>query len=315
MRILVADNDISHRAKLVVELQKLGHFVEEAVNEDSVLKICKTKCPDLLLIDINLSGVFGADLVHKIRQLGGSAVWNTIVLMAELPLEETLLKGLECGADDFLSKPLNVLQLQYKLNSAKRHQELKDEIFNMAHDLAIATRALEGVAIQDTMTGIIDVNTFHRMLETEWFKAKKNDYTLALILLDLDYFKAYNEIYGAEIGDQRIKQIAIALKDALPQNYKHIARTTGETFGLLLPNVTAEFAVKLAQDLIQVVADLKLAHKGSACSSYITASAGVSITEQQVKDKLDLLEAADYALYKAKHTGRNQVYFESAKVY
>ena len=203
MRVLVADNDLNNRTLLAEQLSADGHTVIEAINDQNVLKICKNKCPDLLLIDTQLSGVSGIDLIRKIRQLGGSSVWNTIVLMANAATEIDFKQGLLCGADDFLIKPINSFQLQYKLATAKRHQELKSDIFSMAHDLAITNRVLENVNKQDVMTGIYSVNTFHKMLEIEWFKAKKDKYDIALILLNLDYFHAYNEVYGAEVGDQR----------------------------------------------------------------------------------------------------------------
>jgi len=315
MRILVADDNIQHRAWLANKLVEFGHSVIEAVNDQNVLKICKTKCPDLLLIDTQLSGVSGIDLAYRIRQLGGSSVWNTIVLMADVATEIDFQQGLDCGADDFLVKPINTFQLLYKLATAKRHQELKSDIFGMAHDLAIANRALENVNKQDVMTGVCDANTFHRTLETEWFKAKKDKYSIALILLNLDYFRAYNEIYGADVGDQRIKQIAKELQNGLPDKYKNIARTAGETFAVLLPKETAEYAVQLANDLIKAISNLNIPHKGSACSNVLTISAGVTITTEEFHESLDLLESADFALYKAKHAGRNQVHFESAKVY
>lgn len=315
MRILVADNNINNRATLAEQLTANGHTVIEAINEQNVLKICKNKCPDLLLIDSQLSGVSGIDLIRKIRQLGGSSVWNTIVLMADLTTEIDLKQGLSCGADDFLVKPISHFQLLYKLATAKRHQDLKNDIFGMAHDLAITNRALENVNKQDVLTGVYDANTFYKMLELEWFKAKKDKYDIALILLNLDYFRAYNEIYGADVGDQKIKEVALALQGALPEEYKNIARTAGETFAVLLPHGDAEFALKLANNLTKTIMDLGIAHKGSPCSNILTMSAGVSITDGEFNNSLDLLEAADFALYKAKHTGRNQAYFEPVKIY
>lgn len=315
MRVLVADNNINNRIRLVEQLTAEGHTVIEAIDEQNVLKICKNKCPDLLLIDSQLSGVSGIDLIRKIRQLGGSSVWNTIVLMSDVTTDIDLQQGLNCGADDFLNKPINNFQLLYKLATAKRHQDLKNDIFGMAHDLAVTNRALENVNKQDILTGVFDTNTFYKMLELEWFKAKKDKYDIAIILLNLDYFRAYNEIYGAELGDTTIKQVAQTLQTGLPEPYNIIARTAGETFAVLLPKTDAEFALQLANNLIKKVADLGIVHKGSPCANILTISAGVSITDGDFNNSLDLLEAADFALYKAKHTGRNQAYFEPVKVY
>jgi diguanylate cyclase (GGDEF)-like protein len=164
------------------------------------------------------------------------------------------------------------------------------------------------------MTGIYEVNTFYKMLETEWFKAKKAKYNIALILLNIDYFRAYNEIYGADIGDQTIKKIAVKLQQILPGQYATIARTAGETFAVLLPNKSADFSLQVASDLIAAIADLKLPHKGSACSDIVTISAGVAVTNGEFNQNyLNLLEAADFALYKAKHNGRNRAYLELVK--
>ncbi len=315
MHILVADDSVEHRTWLAAKLAELGHSVVEALNEQNVLKICKNKCPDLLFINSKLSGISGIELVYNIRQLGGSAVWNTIVLMAEVMVENDFKQGLDCGADDFLLKPINYFQLLYKLSTAKRHQELKNDIFEMAHDLAIANHALENVNKKDVMTGICDVNTFYRKLETEWFKAKKENYEIFLILLNLDYFRAYNEIYGADVGDKRIKQIAKELQNELPAEYSNnIARTAGETFAVLLPHETTDAVLQIAHKLIKSISNLGILHKGSACSNILTISAGVAVTNPEMNNSLELLEAADFALYTAKHTGRNKYYVEPAKV-
>ena len=312
MHILVADDSLQCRRHLANKLTELGHSVVEALDEQNVLKICKTKCPDLLFIGSKLSGVSGIELVYKIRQLGGSAVWNTIILLAEMASELDLQQGIDCGADDFLLKPINNFQLLYKIATATRHQELKNDIFEMAHDLAIATRTLENVNKQDAMTGLCDVNTFYRKLETEWFAAKKENHDIALILLNLDYFRAYNEIYGADLGDQKIKQVAKELHNALPKEYvNNIARTAGETFAILLPQKNADFALGLANNLIKLVCNLGIPHKGSACSNVLTISAGVALNNPKINNSLELLEAADFALYNAKHTGRNKAHLEA----
>lgn len=314
MRILIVDHNLHYRILLSEELIKAGHQVIESLNEHNVLKMCKDKCPDIIFIEHKLPDISGVDLVYKIRQLGGSSVWNTIILMGDNITADDLQKGLEAGADDFLLKPIQRFQLLYKLATIKRYQDLKNDIFEMAHDLALAHRALENVNTQDVMTGIYDVNTFYRILETEWFKSKKQNYKLGLILLNLDNFRVYNEIYGAELGDKRIKEISKELQNKLPENYKIIARTVGETFAVLLPQVTDLFALELANNLIRSIVDLKIPHKGSSLGEYLTASAGLAISNSNLNNYLELLEIADFALYKAKHSGKGKVYMEEAKL-
>ena len=315
MRILVADSDSIHRNNIVNFLQQLGYKTEEALSAQEVLACCRNKCPDLCLLDVKLSGADGIDIVKQIRQFGGLAVWNPIILMGELPTEQQLKEGIVAGADDFFVKPINLVMLEYKIQAVKRQEKLKEQVFSVAHDLILANRALENVVNKDSLTGTADLNTFHHYLEAEWFTSKEHNTGLSLIIIGLDCFKRYNAIYGSDIGDDRIKEVAVALNDVLVDVPRHtLARTVGESFSVLLPGMAAKQAIALANKMIVTICALKIPHADSKCSQYLTASAGVSSIEQEhYKNALELMEVADYALYQAKHKGRNQVYFESAE--
>lgn len=317
MRILVADSDITHRNIVVQFLQQLGYKTEEALSAQEVLSCCRNKCPDLCLIDVKLSGISGIEVVRRVRHLGGQAVWNPIILMGVEPTVQQFKEGIAAGADDFFVKPVDLIRLEYKIHAAKRQESLKEQVFSVAHDLVLANRALENVVSNDILTGMADLNTFHQSLEVEWFKAKGSDAGLSLIIIGLDCFKRYNAIYGSAAGDDKIKEVAIALKDVLingagvPHTF---ARTVGESFSVLLPGMDAKQTVILAKKMIAAIEELKIPHADSKCSAYLTASAGVaSIEHEHFKNPLELMEAADYALYQAKHRGRNQVYFEHAE--
>lgn len=311
MRILVADQDVEHRGPLVMKLKSWGHKIQEALSDREVLDICREKCPDLIFLDKELSGVFGFDLTLKIRQLGGHAVWVPIIIMGRSLNEQEILKGIESGADDFLIKPISEIQLLTKVKSAERHLNLKEEVFSVAHNLVVANRALESIVTQDVLTGIGNSNSFDDSLEKDWFEAKKNSKSLSLIISNLDYFQAFNQTYGASVGDKVIKQVAQALKSAMPMGNGSIARLAGETFGILLPNVGKEEAFKIAEKLRLAVENLNIPHVNSGCSDHVTASFGVSVAEPgQFTNPWDLKEAADYAVYQAKHHGRNRVHIE-----
>jgi diguanylate cyclase (GGDEF)-like protein len=313
MRVLVADNDIINRNNIIQYLIQVGYKTEEALSGNEVLRHCKNKCPDLCLIDIKLSGASGIDIVKQVRQLGGLAVWNPIVLMGAEITTQQLMDGIEAGADDFFTKPIDLIRLEYKIRAAKRQEDLKEQVFSVAHDLVLANRVLENVVNKDSLTGTADLNTFHRALEEEWFKAKNDNASLSLIIIGIDCFKSYNTLYGSSVGDDRIKEVAITFKNILAGGINHtFARTVGESFSVLLPGMTLKQAVTLANKMIVAVESLKIQHSGSKCSEYLTASAGIaSIKQEAFKNPLELIEAADYALYQAKHQGRNRVYYES----
>lgn len=313
MKVLIADNDINHRLKLVEYLQKQNYEVAESLAQREILEICRSKTPDLIILDSEISGTSAIQIIKEIRKIGGVSVWNPIILMHEEKDSELMQQGIEAGADDFVLKPLDLLSLEYKVHSAMRHQDLKDQVFNVAHGLVMANRALEGVQMnQDQMTGIADTTTFYKQLEEKWYDAKKSKQDLALIIVDIDCFKNYNDTYGTDKGDEAIKQSSDALVKLISKN-NFIARTAGETFAILLPNTTEDKAQTLAQKLINAISSLKIEHKTSTCAKVLTASSGVSITDKDnFKSPMDLMEAADYALYQAKHRGRNQVFFEKA---
>jgi two-component system cell cycle response regulator len=314
MKILIADTNSEYRATLVETCKQLGHNVVEALTMRDVLAICKKKCPDFCLIDEQLAGVTGIEIVKQIRQLGGVAVWNPIVLMGKQPTEQQLRDAIDGGADDFLAKPLPLLTLEFRLKSAARQENLKEEVFNVAHNLVLANRALENVITQDTMTGISDITKFHKDLQEEWVKVKETHLPLGMVIFDIDDFREYNNLYGSNKGDEVIKQLANHLQKQLPKECKTFARTAGAAFALLFPNTSSTKLTEYAENLRQAVASLHIEHKGSRCGTELSISLGASLTvEEHLKNPLDLMEAADFALYQAKHRGRNKVCFELAQ--
>jgi len=308
LRILVADQDAEHRATLVQYIQGLGHTTQEALTEREVIDQCRTKCPDLVFLDLKLSGVSGINITRQIRQLGGHAVWVPLVLMSPSFTDADIQAGIEAGADDFYTKPIPPLKVLAKIQSAVRHQNLKEEVYALAHNLVVANRALESVVTQDVLTGVGNSNSFDDALEREWFEAKNKNLPLALVMTNLDYFQAFNQSYGAPKGDTVIKQVAATLRQAVPEG-SFVARMAGETFAILLPKTPRDMAETIAEQLRQTIDGLKIPHVSSGCSDHLTASFGVAVQEPgHYTSPWDLKESADYGLYQAKHYGRNRVY-------
>lgn len=307
MRVMIADQDSGHRHRIVMAMQKWGHTVEEALTGREIIEHCRKKCPDLIFVDFLLAGDTGIEITRQIRQTGGHAVWVPIILMGKSASDQEIVQSVEAGADDILLKPISDARIMIKVNSAQRHLNLKEEVFKVAHELVVVNRALQNVITQDVLTGIGNSNSFEEALEQEWFTAKKLNIPLSLILFNLDFFQAYNQKYGAEAGDETIKKVAKALKMALPSHDGILARTTGETFAVLLPNFDREQAFEAGEKMHKVIDALNVPHQSSGCSDHITASFGVATVEPDYFTKpWDLKDAADFALYQAKHHGRNR---------
>lgn len=311
MRILVADGHAEHRAQLVLTLQDLGHQVEEALGVREILDICRRKCPDLLFIDGNLAGVSAQSVAEQVRQLGGTAVWVPIVMMANHLSDEDILNAVEAGIDDFLPKPVSLPLLKARMGSAQRQLSMREDVFSVAHNLVIANRALENIVARDALTGVGNATAFEEALEREWFKAKENKQPLSLIMLNLDYFKLFNEVYGVAEGDDAIKKVAKALDEVFSKKggSYFFARVSGPNFAVLLPETPKDAAMNLSEQLRKTIEELKIPHSKSGCSSYLTISLGVAIyQDQNFARSADFREEADFALYQAKHHGRNQVF-------
>ncbi len=309
MRVMIADQDASHRQLLLQRLQKGGHTVQEVLTGREVVDQCRKKCPDLIFMDAQLSDLSAIDSVQQVRQTGGHALWVPIVLMGRSWTPEAIQKGIDVGVDDILEKPLTETQIQLRLNTALRLFDLKQEVFKVAHELVVENRSLQNVMIKDLLTGLNNSHHFEHELQEAWSVAKKGQKALSLILLNVDFFQAYNQAYGALAGDEALKKIAGSFKHHVPEG-AFVARTTGDTFAVILQNADKDKAFAIGDALRKGVAALAIPHIRSGCGQYLSISFGVATLshEQPYAEVSDLKDAADFGLYQAKHHGRSRGY-------
>lgn len=169
-------------------------------------------------------------------------------------------------------------------------------------------RELLALSYQDGLTGVGNRRKFEEALETEWASARRNQQPLAIILLDVDYFKQYNDHHGHLEGDDCLKAIARALARTVTRPRDLVARYGGEEFVLLLPETDLDAARQLAEECQQAIAALALPHAASAVSSKVTISLGVTaVVPTPMCAVKDVLAATDQLLYRAKRNGRNQI--------
>lgn len=192
-------------------------------------------------------------------------------------------------------------------------------IYSLLFELQNAQIALQSLADTDQLTGIANRRHFDRKFKVEWRRAMREQTPISLILIDVDFFKKYNDTYGHQAGDRCLQQIAMSLESVTHRPADLASRYGGEEFGVLLPNTTQENAAMLAERLRNKIESLKIEHASSEIG-IVTISVGVSCCqpiwdftgntpdeEQKVTFPAMLLTAADNALYVAKEAGRNQV--------
>ncbi|BAW97598.1 sensory transduction system regulatory protein [[Synechococcus] sp. NIES-970] len=166
---------------------------------------------------------------------------------------------------------------------------------------------LEELSYQDGLTNIANRRFFDIILTKEWQRAFRYHYPLALIMIDIDFFKAYNDYYGHQKGDECIQKVAAIINSMARRTTDLAARYGGEEFILLLTNIDRAGAETVAQDLTQAVAQAEIPHPKSTISNYVTVSIGIHVTQPNFQgDMGHFIFQADQALYQAKRAGRNR---------
>jgi len=171
-----------------------------------------------------------------------------------------------------------------------------------------ANQELDRLATEDPLTAIANRRVFDRDLEEEWARARRANTSITLIMIDIDYFKTYNDSFGHQQGDTCLQQVAQALSQVLSRPADRAARYGGEEFAVLLPDTTINGGIEVAETIRQRIKSLELPAADTEVSPYVSVSLGVaSMVPQPDQTAMALLQAADQALYKAKKSGRDRV--------
>jgi len=306
MKILIVDDSATIRAGLKGLVERMGHTVAEAENGEEALQLYKRERPDLVLIDVMMPVMDGYDAARRMRDASPDE-WVPIIFLSSKEDDQDLNRAIEAGGDDYLVKPVSFVVLNAKIRALHRIESMRSKLLDVSRDLASANRELEKLSRQDGLTGIANRRYFDSYLQTEVRRAARERQSLALILADVDHFKAFNDHYGHQAGDDCLRQVASALSTAGRRPADLAARYGGEEFAMVLPGTGVDGAVDVAQAVSRVIADLAISHARSAAGRNVTLSQGIaSLTPEKETASEDLIQRADQALYQAKQQGRNR---------
>lgn len=291
-KVLIVD-DNSTNLMILGELLQEEYEVFVANSGENALRQVESNRPDLILLDILMPGMDGYEVCRRLKEEHGTKKIPIIFITAK-DTEEDEVKGLDLGAVDYITKPFRLPIVKARVRT---HLELKRK-----------TDLLESISSLDGLTGIPNRRQFDSVISAEWKRAARNSKPLSVGLLDIDFFKLYNDNYGHLSGDQCLKKVARAINEGLQRPADFAARYGGEEFAMVLPETPADKALLVAERIRKIVQDLKVEHNYSPVSPYITISAGMASTVPGPNTgHLVLLEVADHALYDAKQSGRNRV--------
>lgn len=325
--ILIVDDTPANLQVLTLMLKEQGYQVRNALNGAMALMVCDREPPDLIILDIMMPQMNGYELC---KQLKGSLLTATIpvIFISALDRASDKIMGFQVGGADYITKPFQAEEVlvrvkyqlllqdmqdqlqQQNLLLEKQNVQLQDEIKRRKRieiALAQANRKFRQLASQDGLTGIANRRHFDRYLRQEWHRAIREHQPISLILCDVDCFKFYNDSYGHPSGDMCLVKIAETINQAVKRPADLVSRYGGEEFAVILPNTELSGALQVAQEIQKQVRSIKIPHKTSTVDQYITLSMGMhSLSPLLESTEIDLLNAADQALYHAKQTGRNR---------
>jgi diguanylate cyclase (GGDEF)-like protein len=293
--VLIIDDARSTRDELQRIVEEAGHKALTADSGSEGIRLAREANPSLVLLDLEMPGLDGYKVTAAIKQ---QPRFVPVMLLTGHTDVETKRRGQAAGADDFLSKPVQPLELQIRMAAMLRIKVLTDQ-------LDAANRRLAELADTDGLTQIANRRRFDQLLKIEHERADRYHRPLSLAVVDIDFFKKINDTHGHAAGDEALKAVARVLAETIRQS-DYVARLGGEEFGVIAPEVGPAGGLTLGERLRKRVEHLPIESEGVALT--VTISVGVVAWDGIARiESAALLKQADDALYQAKEHGRNRV--------
>ena len=289
--ILVVD-DMTTTLLLLHDLLKDTYEVKIAKSGTKALEILNAPNDiDLILLDVEMPDINGYE-VCKILKNNEQIKNIPIIFITGRTSQEDEEYGLNLGAIDYITKPFNKTITKLRL---KNYLEMK-----------IKNDMLEKLSMYDGLTNIRNRRFFDETFEKTFSEIKRDKKSLAVLMIDIDFFKPYNDNYGHGQGDETLRKVAKALEKTIKRASDFVARYGGEEFVILLKDINKDGVEAVANNLLNAVRELKITHEFSKIENYVTVSIGVSFYNSSSDiTKLELLLKADETLYNVKNSGRN----------
>jgi len=283
-------------------------------NPTEALKVAEKLKPTIILQDLVMPEIDGLTMV-KFYRANPITAQVPIIVLSTKEEPEIKSKAFEFGANDYLVKLPDKIELIARIryhSQAYINQRQRDEAFKALRKsqqrLAQANKILQRLSSLDGLTGISNRRRFDQLLKKEWLRAIRHSSSISIIMIDIDFFKLFNDTYGHQGGDDCLKQVAEALENSIHRETDMVARYGGEEFVAILPETGVQGALEVAKNMCSKIETLHIPHKSSKITNHLTISVGVATAVPERGSQPEtLIAAADQALYEAKNNGRNQV--------
>ncbi len=310
LRILVVDDEKSLRDLLTQVLSEAGYEVTAVESGEKALEAFRERPYPLVITDIRMAGMSGIELLQEIKRIHDP---TQVVIMTSQASLDTAVQALRYGAYDYLMKPFDSLEIitalvdraVEKIRLIEENRRLLEDLQHKNRELERINQIIKELAVRDGLTGLYNHRYFQEALGLEMARSHRHQRAFSLIFLDVDFFKLYNDTHGHVEGDRLLKTLAEILTDRL-RFTDIVARYGGEEFVILLPETSKENARRLAESLLQCVAEYPFPGRETQPLGKVTVSMGLATFPDDGVEGAALVEHADAALYQAKRNGRNR---------
>lgn len=290
--VLIVD-DSTTNIRVLADIITDEYDIIIATGGKDALEILQEEDVHLILLDVMMPEMDGFE-VCKVLKSDEKTKQIPVIFVTALNSTEDEVKGLELGAVDFITKPFSPIVVKTRIRTHLQLYKYSQELENLARI--------------DGLTGIANRREYDMQMEKEWKRAFRNNLPTSLLMMDIDYFKLYNDHYGHGMGDECLRKIGVALSGIAKRTGDLVARYGGEEFVMLLPHTDKNGAQVIAEEILQTIRELNIPHSHSFVSGKITVSIGIASLSPSEENDYHLLEKqADEALYKAKNSGRNRI--------
>ena len=293
VQILIVDDDVTVRSTMNEYITTAGYDSDSVSCAEEALELLKKKSFHVVITDIILPAMGGLDLTKTIKQDQDCDV----IVMTGYSDDYSYEEAINIGASDFVIKPVRLEELLLRLKRVLKERDLTNERIRMMEKL-------QKLAVTDGLTKLYNSRSFYSQLETEVDRFNRYKHPLALLLLDLDHFKDYNDSYGHLEGDKILVRFSQIIKSCLRAN-DTAYRYGGEEFTVILPETGGEEAGTVAQ---RIRAALEAERFSPVNGKAVKLTISIGVTEYQFKEELSsFIQRADKAMYRSKQKGRNMV--------
>ncbi|MBT9132906.1 MAG: Response regulator PleD [Firmicutes bacterium] len=269
-------------------------MVAVASAEEALEKV-KDTAFEVVITDLMMPGINGIEILRKVKKVNSDI---SVIIITGYATVETAVEAMKEGAYDYLSKPFNLAEIKITVDRAVERQTLIRGVKEKDY--------YKGLSLIDGLTGLYNHFHFYHLLGQEIIKAQRYPQSVSLFMIDIDDFKIYNDTYGHLVGDEILRKLAMVLKKVV-RKVDYVARYGGEEFSIILPQTDKEKSFISARRLMKVVEETQFKGEEKLPRGHLTISMGIAAYPEDATSLEELIHRADEALYKAKHSGKNQI--------